>query len=352
MTEFFNLIEPDFLTGFLRERIKQAAEDRTSNQFILNRWFPNEGTETIDVEWDAGPTRDFETAIPFRTWTSRSDVGRRTGMVKKSGQIPPFSRMYAMTERDIIKLREAARQGGIAAEFAGEVFLRDVEKLVKGMMARMEIAIADSLNLGQISMGGENGVQIDVDWGRSSSHEPTVSTGWAASPTTADPFGDEEAILDVLEEDADLSSTDLVAVMNEVTYRSWKNTTAVKEASESFRVNRIGDGTAQAIRDEHGLPPVVVYKAKARTVNGTSRKLVPDGRVLYLPATAAVGATKWATPAIAGDDGIELEANLAPGPVAYMTKELEPYGTFLHGQGIAFPIFADTESTAVLDVEP
>ena len=150
-----------------------------------------------------------------------------------------------------------------------------------------------------------------------------------------------------------LNYPDVVALMNETTWRSWKQTDQVRNQFNSVRVlDRLADSDAQQLRADQGLPAVVIYKAKAKTVTGTTRKLIPDGQVVYLPRSGPVGATKWALPAIASDPDISLEADLTPGPVAYLTKSTEPYGVYTHGQAVGFPLFADTDSTYALDTEP
>ena len=358
--EITDLYDPADLTLFARELLLGAAEDRESNRFLLSRWMPPVFVEQIEFEWSARTTRDFTDAIPFRTWSTESDFGARPGRVKKRGEMAPISRKMMLTELDKIRAREANRAGGAAAQAVDEMIESDAELLVRGLLARMEIAAADSIFTGTLAMAGtadpENGLheELSVDWGREASRSDTVGTGWSADPVNATPFDDEEALLDVLEDEEELSpETDLVAVMNEGTWRAWGATTAVRNSFNTVRVmDRIADSDLQAIRRDHGLPPAVVYKASARNVDGTKRKLAPDGLIAYLPRDAAVGATMYGLSAYADEPEISLDSDERPGPVLFTSRQVDPLRSFTHLDAVGLPVLGDPNASAVLDTEP
>lgn len=343
--DIYDLIDPTELTGVAR--LELADEDREDNQFILGNWFPNNLVDAIDFEYSTGSNRRFTDAMPFRGFTTESPIGKRPGRAKKSGSMPPLSIKFPLTELDRIRQREASRQGGAAAAAVeGDVF-DDITAGVRAAENRMEIARADAIVTGTASIS-ENGVQLDVDFGRDAARALSVGTSWSDA-ANATPRNDEETVLETMSDEEGLS--DFVAVMNRTTWKNWKACDQIRNAFPSFRVaDALSVRQANEVRQDNDLPPVIIYNAMTNGVDGTSRKLIPDNKVIYLPRANALGDTQWGVPAIADEPEVALEQDNRPGPVAYMMRQLDPLVVWTVVDALGFPVMKDPNATFALTV--
>lgn len=343
--DIFDLIDPVELTEVAR--LALADEDRPQNALILERWFPNVSTSQIEWETTGHSTRTFTDAMPFRSFTTGAPIGTRPGRVQKRGELPPLSKGLIMTERELIKMREASAQGGDAADAVrGDVY-DDITTLIRAARVRMEAVRADLLMTGSASIS-ENGLSLTVDFGRDAGRASTVSVAWSTA-ASATPIDDEVALLQTMEDDEGLSPSDLVAIMNRTTFNYWKATDQVRGSANTVRVlDTLGVGDLNQIRANLELPEVIVYNASVNNSAGSSRKVISNNKVVYVPRSAVIGNTQWGVPAIADQPEIRLERDERPGPVAYLTRQVNPLIIETVVDAIGFPVFADTDATYCL----
>lgn len=348
MANIYDVIDPAELTQVAR--LILADEDRIANQFRLERWFPANLVDTITFEWGTGTTRTYTDAAPFRSFSVGPRFGTRPGRMETSGQMPPISIAYLLTELDLLKNRELAGGGPAArATLEGDIFA-DVERGIKAIENRMEIVRADLLVNGSSTLS-ENGIQLTLDAGRLAGRATSVGTVWSTS-ATATPMNDEETVLDTLQDEEGLGPQDLVVVTNRATWREYKATTQVKTAYPTFRVlDTISVAAANEVRQDNDFPEVVVYDAQVTGYDGVSRKVIPDGKWLFLPRSMPIGDTQYGVPASADADGVNLDVDQRPGPVAYMTEEIGPpmsVKTVVDALGV--PVLKDPNATYALTV--
>lgn len=349
MADIYDLIDPQVLTGFARQEL--ADEDYPENQLILGRWFPSTLVNDIDFEYSTGTSRTFTNAMPFRSWTTEAPLGSRPGRAKRRGEMPPLSLKFMLTELDRIRQRAANSQGGEAAMAIEGDVLQDISSGIRALQNRMEICRADAVVYGSTSIA-ENGVQLDVDFLRDAAREDTVSTAWSDA-ANATPIDDEDAVVEVMLAGEGLGASDLVAVMNRTTVRLLKNTAQYRNAAPSLRVHdRLPVSAVNEVRNDFELPPIVEYNASTNNYDGTVRKLIPDGYVVYLPANARVGSTQYGVPAVADEPEVNLERDDRPGPAAYLMRTLDPLTVWTVIDAIGIPVLQDPNSTYSLDVAP
>lgn len=345
--EIYADIDPLFLSNALRALIQQPDEERSQNRFQLGRWFPPVLTNSTDFEWfDKRSLRTFTEAMPFRAFDTEAPLKGREGLQKKSGQMIPLSEKYAVTELDKIKQMAAAAAGDTEAVSALDEIFQDIDRGVRALRARMEIAYAEVIRLGTVTIA-ENGIQTEpTDFARNANNTSTAAVAWSL-PATADPYAEEQAALDVMMDEQDLDWDDLVVVTHRNTYREWAATDAVRNSFQSVRVQDIlPDSELAALRRDLGLPPVVLYNAQAKGFGDSSAtQLIPDGDWIYLPANGAIGATQFGTPAIAGEAGLDFELNQQPGPVAYIGREVDPLRVMTVIDALGFPVAYDINAT-------
>jgi len=345
--EIYADIDPLFITNALRALIMQPDEDRSENRLQLARWFPWVLTDGIDFEWtDKRSLRTYTEAMPARAFDTAVPLKGREGIQKKSGQMIPFGEKYLVTELDKVKQMAAAAAGDADAVESLAAIFNDLERGVRSFRARMEIAYAELIRLGTVTIA-ENGVKPEpTDFGRNANNTHTVSVTWSTAATAA-PYEEEQAALDVMLDEQDLDWTDLVVVTHRNTYREWALTDSVRGSFQSVRVHdTIPDSELAALRRDMGLPPVVTYNTRAKGYGDASAaQLFPDGDWCYLPANGAIGATQLGTPAVAGEAGLNFELNQQPGPVAYIGRELDPIKVMTVFDALGFPVAYDTNAT-------
>lgn len=346
MVDIYNeLIPANELTGVAR--LMLADEDFPQNQFILNRFFPAVTVDDISFKWSLGTTRTFTSAAPFRAFDVPAHLGTRPGRATRQGEMPPISMEYPLTELDALRLRGLRRTSAGREIVEGDVF-NDIQKGINAIRARMEIVMSDSLVNGTASLT-EKGLSLTVDWKRSAGRASTAAITWATS-ATAVPMTNEEAVLTTLQDEENLAPSDLYAVMNRNTWRNYKNTTQVKNAFPSFRVlDTLSVAAANQVRQDNDFPEVIVYHAKVTDYSGANRLVIPDNKVLWIPKRP-VGQTQYGIPVTASDPAIELEENDMPGPVAYLTRQVNPYELSTVIDALGFPVFMDPNATYCLTV--
>jgi hypothetical protein len=329
-------------------RLMVADEDLVKNQFLLSRWFPPVAVEDIEFRWTTGTTRAYTPAAPFRNFDVPAHIGTRPGRSRKHGQMPPLSMEYLLTELDQLRIQQLRGTAGGREVVEGDVF-DDIARGIKAIENRFELVRSDALISGASTLA-EKGISLTANWGRAAGRASTVGVLWSV-PASAVPMNNEEAVLDVMADEEGLAPADIVAVMNRFTWRLYKNTTQVKSAFPSFRVlDTISVAAANQVRQDNDFPEVIVYDAQTQDYSGTLRKVIPNGKVLYLPKGQSVGQTQYGIPVVASDPEIGLERNDRPGPVAYMSRVTNPYRLSTVVDALGFPVFMDTNATYCLTV--
>jgi hypothetical protein len=262
--------------------------------------------------------------------------------------MPPLSNELEITELQEI-LNATNTDPALREAIQGDVF-SNIDAQVKSMENRMEIVRADAL-VGGTAILAENGVSLNVDWLRDPARASTVAIPWATS-ATAVPMTNEQAVLDVMIDGEGMGPGDMVAMMNRVTYGRYRMADQVKNAWPSFRVTTSPLTVAQVnqVRADNDFPAIIINDSRTNGVDGTNRKLIPDGKVIYLPRGRVVGQTQWGVTAVAGQADIALERDLRPGPVVYQTRQLNPFILSTVCDAVGFPVFVDTDSTYCLTV--
>lgn len=344
MTDIFTDIPPAMLTAYARDLL--IAEDLPENQLILEQFFPNVLVDRIRFEWTTGSTADYTDAAPFRAFTTPGKTGVRPGRTRKRGKMAPLTMWYALTEEDVLNIREAIDAGGEIADQVTTI-LDDIDAGVRAIRNRMEIVRADALINGSAAVS-ENGLNFTVNYGRSGSNSGSAAVSWG-TPATATPFADERVVMERLKLKG-LGPADVYAIMSEATWQNYLAIDAVRDSVQSIRVyETITDADARSVRARHSLPDVIVYDAVVNTVAGANRQLIPDGTVVYVPKRP-VGSTQWGTPVVASDPRVALERSELPGPVAFVERNLHPYSLNSVIDAIGFPVLQSPDSTYALDV--
>ncbi len=328
----FDYILPTDLTGYVRE----AAYNQALNRFSLARFLPHRAIDDLDYRALTGNTGLADAAV-YRTYDAEAPIGRRPGVQVLRGELPPISQKVRLGEYERLRQRKLANQ-----EISRQIY-GDAARCARNISARLEIARADALVNGKVTIN-ENGVQVVVDYLRPSSHTVAASTLWTGA---ADPLSDLMAWHDIylntngVEPEAILTSR---RVMNLMLRNQAIRNQVYPGANQPSIVTLDG---VNMLLGSQGLPPIVIYNASVN-MNKVATKVIADNILLMLPAPTdpndasgtQLGATFMGTTAESLEPEYALEGD-EPGLVAGVYKDNDPVALWTKASAIALPVLAN-----------
>jgi hypothetical protein len=344
-----DFIQPAILTGYVRT----ALADYPQNQFTLSRWLPNRTVPDIQYRFNAGGTGLVD-ATMFRTYDAETPLGRRQGITRVTGELPPLGRKTRLSEYDQLRLRNAVTPGN--QEMVSAI-LNDAVQNARSVEARMELARGEALVNGSLTIN-ENGLVASVNFGRAGGMSVTAGTLWSTT-ATSDPFGDLDTwrnayvALNGVEPGAILMARSTVALL--------RRSTNVAKAVFPSAANTPSLLSQSAISDAFeafGLPPLYVYYAQANTYAGVATNVLPANKVLLLPAPvdptdvagAPVGGTFWGRTAESQLPDYGIEEADQPGIVVGNYHDPDPVGLWNKSAAIGLPVLANPNLAMVATV--
>jgi hypothetical protein len=336
-------ITPAELTGYVRA----GAWEWARNQFSLARWLPNNPIDDLDFRFTRGGEGLIE-AASFRAYDAESPIGSRPGVVRVSGELPPISRKIRLGEYD--RLRQRKLDDRIRG-----ALMTDAERMVRAIMARMELARGDALVNGRVSIA-ENGLIVEADFGRSSSMSVAPATLWS-NTATATPLTDLLSWRETyITTNGELPGA--IVTSTRVLNYLLRNAEIRQLASTALGTpTLVAPGMLAQVFEAHGLPPVYTYDAQVK-VNGAATKVITDDKLLLLPAqgdanspeSSNLGATLWGTTVEATSPKYAIEMGEEPGIVAGSYEDEDPIALWTKASAIGLPILANPDLSMVADV--
>lgn len=323
-------ITPAELTGYVRA----ALADLPQNAFGLSAFLPNVDVDDIDFRVSTGGG-GLSRAASFRAYDTESPIGKRQGIERISGSLPPISEKIRLGEYDRLKLRKL--DDGIR-----NALFNDAVNLAKAIQTRLEIARGEALMTGKVTLA-ENGLAIEVDYGRKASHTTAAGTKWDVG---GDPVADFLAWQAVyvatngVRPGSTLASQDVLStLMRNAKIREY--TLPAGSTQQIVTVDAIN-----ALFRSFGLPAIEVYEAQVEGAGGVATSIIDPKKVLFLPpAGAKLGETLWGVTAEALDDDYKIDATEAPGIVVGSYSDKDPVGLWTKASAIALPVVPNTNLT-------
>lgn len=342
--DIYDLITPPELTGYARA----ALADRAVNQRLLSQWLPPRPVNDLLYRYSKGSGAGLAEAASFRAYDAEPRFGRRDGISRVTGELPPIGEQYVLGEYDSLRLRNATTE-------IRDLLLRDAARIAVSIDTRFEFARADALVNGSVTLA-EAGVQATVDFGRSAAHSVAPLTLWSDLDDSK-PIDDFQSWRDTY---VDTNGSVPGAILMSTKVRNYllRNTQVGGFVfPSSLAANRPGQVTStnlNQVLSDFELPPITVWDARAVDQTGTSRRFLPDDKVLFLPAPADavdMGATLWGTTLEAQESQYGIQAADHPGLVVGAFKQTTtPIRVFTIGAAIGLPILANPDLTFVADV--
>lgn len=336
MPDIRDLVDPAELIGVVREL--------TFPRFALEDYLPNNNRDRID--WSTTTAgADNTPAASVRAFDAPAPIGSRPGFTRASGSLPPISQKIVLTEGESLMLR--ALQGSDAAndELIDAIY-DDAARMVKSVHARVELARGDVLTDGVVTIA-ENGQQFSIDYGVPSAHKVTVGTTWA-NPA-ADALSDQMNWLEVYAETTGGLTPGVAIASTNVIGQMLRNTSLNGGTQMTFT-------GMNEVLVANGLPPVTRYDVQITNANGTSQRVIPTDRLIWLPDPddARAGETQFGTTREAtklSQDGILPESDRA-GVIAMVWETEDPVQTWTKGTAIALPVLHNPNTVFSADVNP
>jgi hypothetical protein len=338
--DLFDLVTPDVLTGYAR----QALQDRAENQRLLSAWLPGQAVNDLLYRFSRGSGAGLAEAAMFRAYDAEPRFGRREGISRVTGELPPIGQQYILGEYDSLRLRNADTE-------IRDLLLRDAARIALAIDTRFEFARADALVNGSVTLN-EDGVQATVSFGRSGTHAVAPATLWS-NLASSTPIDDLQTWRDVYvatngsEPGAILTSTRIAGYL-------------ARNAQVRSMILPVGSTVTQVRRSDvdtvladFSLPPIEIWDARAVDQAGTTRRFIADDIVLMLPARgeSQLGATLWGTTLEAQEPQYGLGPGDHPGLVVGAFKQsTTPIRVFTIGAAIGLPILANPDLTLKADV--
>ncbi|MEV0608121.1 major capsid protein [Polymorphospora rubra] len=338
-------IEPAELTGYVRA----ALADRQVNQPGLARWLPNRVVDDLVYRFTKGGNGLTEAAT-YRAWDTPAPVSKRPGFTRTEGELPPISRSLRLDEYTRLRTRTNADQA------IRNAILNDADRLVREILMRFEIARGQALVEAQVVIN-ENGVQGSVVFGRDSSMSVAPATLWTDA-TNADPFVNLRTWNDAYEDRNGESPGALLMSSRGVGLMLAAEKVRVRAGSLLGTPSDITRAQLNQMLEDRELPPIYTYNVRYKAANGSAARVIPDDKVLLLPAPVApddwegtdLGATLFGTTAEALEPNYELADSDAPGLVAGSYRTQNPVAVWTLASAVGLPVEANPDLAMVADV--
>lgn len=331
-----DLIEPRELTVFARRT--QAAFEAAEGS--LSRWFPSVSIDGDTAKYNVAEDGGLVPTAEFRSWDTESPIGNLVGGRRVALELPPISQKIRIGELDHIRDRnDTNNQQRIAA--------RATARTVEAVLERMRVLQADILNTGRLTIN-ENGFHVDNDLGRNANMSVTASPRWDAD--NSDPL--EDLILWAEHYNAVNGAMPAVLLTSRRVVSVFQRNAAVVASVGGTAVrNVVTLDELNAVLGSYGLPAFTVFDRRVQ-VGNTVRRLLPEGKIFMLPAAGSneLGQTVYGRTAESDAAEYGLAAGEAPGLVAALHQEFDPFAKWSHVVGIGLPIMTNPNASLVATV--
>lgn len=332
------LIDPRDLVDFVRQI--------PFPNFTLEAFLPNRDIADIEYAFTRANLTDAD-AAKYRSWDAEAEIGKRQGVARVRGEIPPISKKIRLGEEQ--RLRQRMLETGDTGAVIRAIF-DDAAQMTRSVQARVELARGSALYDGRITLN-ENGVQATVDFGMPAGNRVTPGSGLWTDTVNSDPINDlltwVAAYVDLNGEPPGTILTSLARVNDLL--RNAKIRTQVGSLAGTPGI--VAREQLNQVLGAFELPPIATYDVTVR-VDGVATRPIPADRVLLLPGTAGLGNTFWGTTAeaLALAENARVVAQEAPGLIATAWETEDPVATWTKASAVVLPVVANPQLIITADV--
>lgn len=323
------------LTVFTR-RTQADIEARDGS---LAAFFPNQTVDSDVAKYtilDGG----LVPAAEYRSYDAESTIGSPQGGRNVAVQLPPVSQKNRIGELDQIRARGGNEQAEL---YVGRVAASTTEAVT----ARIEALRGTVLETGRVTIK-ENGFHADEDLGRSEDMTTSVANSWTTEAGTS--LDDLIALAEKYEEKngtlpgAMLASTQIIS--------AFQRNKQVRDAIGGNATRSVATLTEiNALLESYGLPGFTRF-GRSVNIGGVNKKILSPDKVFLLPApnTIELGQTVFGRTAEADSPEYGIIPADAPGLVAGINLEWDPYAYWVRVNGLALPVMTNPDASMVAQV--
>jgi hypothetical protein len=346
MALWTDIIDPAELTGYARASLEEYEASRGT----LARWLPNRYVPDINVRFLQGSTGLVPIA-QFRAYDAEPEVGKGPQGKRVTLELPAIGQQIPVSEYVQLRNRNAGE------DTIRNAILDTARTNVRAVADSLERARGIVLTTGKFTVNPANfggKFQADDDYGRASGNTVTAANAWSGD--TVDILGDYTAWVDAyVDLNGELPGCSLMStrVVRAMAKNAQFRTVLAAGGNRPASLTQVNDTLQGA-----GLPPIVTYDRRVN-VNGTSTKVVPDDRVLFLPEPVEtvdwegtqLGATFYGQTLSSQEEDWEIAESEQPGIVLGVFREPKPpMIADVISDAIAQPVLGNANLSFVADV--
>lgn len=340
-TSINDLPQPAELTAFARSLIFANYE--------LEEFLPEIGWQGTSYRFNTTELGQAP-AVRYRAWDTEAPISDRPGVTRSTQELPPLAEKKILTEEEFLKL-EAMKTGDWSAVIT-QIY-NDIENLVEGVKARWELDRGELLGSGALTVRYPK-TQETVTYPVPAGNKPTATTLWS-DVATADIVTQLKAFVTAYKVENRGLAPGVILIPDAVAGLMMRN-----QALRSL-IYHVSGSTAPSttsfdrIQDElraHSLPPMRVINSQATDTDGTYKYVLPQNKIVLLPAGRPVGATvKGTTGAALGlVQENTLELSDAPGIVAMSWDSNDPPRRFNMVDACGMPVLSSAKQLFIAQV--
>jgi hypothetical protein len=324
---------PDALTTIVREVPVPAT-------FMLNQILPDRYFDRNDVVFTE-LTKTNRTAR-FRAFDSKFHVSERDVVSDKQVRLPAVSSSKNVGELERLNLEFARLAGTNRAALIDQVY-DDATSLTHEVQARMELARGQVLSTGTFALTNEGGITTTADFAVPGGNLVTPAGALWSNVASATPITDILAWADAYVALNGFAPGSMILTRAQLHLLQRNAEVRQYYASLVGSVDVVTSERLSTLLTSLGLPDVQMVYDTQVDVDGTTTRVIPTNKVVFLPPNVQdVGFTAWGVSATALElvrsSEVDMSFEQAPGIVAVVEKEGPPYREFTYVDAVGMPI--------------
>jgi len=337
-----DIIDPATLTGYARA----ALADYEARRGTLARWLPNREVADIVARFIVGDNGLVNVA-KFRAYDAEPEIGKRRPRKRVTLELPALGQDIPVSEYEQLR----ARGGSVSDAEALAAIQSATDAVVRSVADSIERLRGVVLYTGKATIAE---IGADDDFGRAAGHTVTAPAAWSVAGTDA--LGQLTGWTDTY-----------VDTNGEMPGAIVMSTRAARSLAklDQFKTQLLNGASRPATLEDvnntitaAGLPEIVLYDRRV-SVDDVTTKVIPDDRVLLLPAPVEtddfmgtqLGATFWGRTLTSTDSDWGIESAEQPGLVAGVYRNPKPpMGIEVISDAIGLPVLANANLSFAADV--
>lgn len=332
--------DPSVRTASDLTAVARGAADAVEAQDALTGYLPSVENTTLDYNLDAD-TLQLPRAASFRAYDATAPYGKEKSVGSRKGSLPASSIKLRVGELDQLKLR------GAADDEIGAALERKAVNNGQSIAVRAILARGDAIQTGKVTMDAENGLTVEIDFGRDSSQTVTAGTVW--STASADAVGDILAWQNIFNTAVGgiaggviTSSSVLAALATNTSFIS------AFSGNSTSGLTRISRSDVLSVLADQGITDVNVYDKQYEDTTGTVRRVISADRFILVPDrnsglvgdVGPLGSTLWGVPAESLNSKYGISGGDLAGIFAAAFDGADPEGIDILASSIFLPVLS------------